>query len=479
MNMTDTVTRCLPDEELLALSSSVSMFAGIEPEAIMQFLRETSVHRLKRGDMLIENGTPARAAYLVVEGEIEVTAINGDIPVLVGVRQRGDLVGEMALLTNSRRNASLRARTDACLLAIESDLLNSWLLEQPSATLNILKVSVSRTKSAETGMIQHQHLAALGTLAAGLAHELNNPASALLRSSAMLTTAVKGWEQASWDLQAAGRANGLDRSIERLREVFLESSPPADRPDSITRSDRELAIQQWLAGLGIDAPWELAPVLVDRGWTLESLREAVQNIPVESLAASLRWLTEGGRVQDLLNDLRISAQVIGDLVAAVKSYSRLDEAPVQLVDLHDGIEQSLTILRYRLRGINVVRRYADNLPRITAYATELNQLWTNLMDNAATAMEGNGTLTITTRLEGDSIIVDVEDTGHGIPEDVQPHLFEPFFTTRPPGQGTGLGLAIVYSTVSKHAGSISVKSEPGHTRFSVQLPLTSQEHLQG
>lgn len=476
--MNESDVKCLPDPELLELIQSVSMFDTIETDDVMVFLRATHVLRLEPGQTLIENGTAATTAYLVVDGEIEVLADTADSPVLIGTRQRGDLVGEMAVLTSARRNATLRAKARACLLEIQDTLLLEWLHQHPAAILNILRTSVARMKSAEADMVQHQHLASLGTLAAGLAHELNNPASALLRSAGQLASAVEAWEQASW---ALGRRthDATVEAIDQFRHATTSDEAGRVELDALTRSDREQAFQTWLRQAGVASPWDTAPVLVDRGWTPDSMDRLLADIPVTMRADAVSWLVEGGKVHDLLGELRLSAEVIRDLVAAVKSYSRLDEAPVQLIDLHDGIEQSLVILRYQLRGITVVRNFDNEIPRISAYASQLNQLWTNLIDNAAGAMDGAGTLTISTRLAGDEAIVDMEDTGPGIPADIRERLFEPFFTTKPPGKGTGLGLAISYSTVRKHGGTIEVASEPGHTRFSVRLPVTQSMHATG
>ncbi len=217
----------------------------------------------------------------------------------------------------------------------------------------------------------------------------------------------------------------------------------------------------------------MAPALVEAGRGIDELDEIASELAPDHLSDVLWWIANGSIAHQLLHELTLSARAISEIVTAVKGYTRLDQAPVQEVNLHEGFEQALIILRHKLKGIQIHREYAEDLPKITAFASELNQVWTNLIDNAADAMDGSGTLTIRTRLEAGDIVVEIEDTGPGIPQRLQEGIFDPFFTTKPPGEGTGLGLAITFNIIRKHRGDIRLVSEPGCTRFSIYLPIAN------
>jgi signal transduction histidine kinase len=256
----------------------------------------------------------------------------------------------------------------------------------------------------------------------------------------------------------------------------------------LERGDREQEVQRWLERIGVAEAWKLAPLLVDGGWGTATLERAMRGLPAGDATVLLRWLAEGQSVFRLLQEVSTAARAISEIVAAVKAYTRLDQAPVQEVDVHEGLDVALSLLRHKLRGVIVQREYTTGLPRITASATELNQVWTNLIDNAVDALGGQGHLTIRTAPVGSSdlthgtapagireaILVEVIDSGPGIPPEVCKRLFEPFFTTKPPGQGVGLGLSITYSIVRRHGGDITVDSRPGRTSFAVSIPVRSE-----
>ena len=244
--------------------------------------------------------------------------------------------------------------------------------------------------------------------------------------------------------------------------------------DPIARSDLEDDLQDWLDEQGVEESWEIAPVLVSLGWDRQGVEELAGDFAPDHLEVLVPWLAKGAAAYSLLNEVRASAERISDIVRAVKSYSYLDQAPVQQVDLHEGLENTLIILKHKLKaGVEVKREYAPDLPRIEAYASELNQVWTNIIDNAIDAMQGRGEITLRTSARGASqVIVEICDSGPGIPAEVKERIFQPFFTTKPQGVGTGLGLHIAYNiVVDKHHGQISVESQPGETCFRVVLPV--------
>jgi len=240
----------------------------------------------------------------------------------------------------------------------------------------------------------------------------------------------------------------------------------------LARGDRESDAQAWLEDRGIDRAWELAPTLVTFGWDADTLQSLADTFADDQLSVIAPWLGVGSSVYALLDEVGRSAERISEIVGAVKSYSFLDQAPVQDVDVHQGLDNTLVILRHKLKqGVRVRRDYDAGLPRIEAYGSELNQVWTNIIDNAIDAMQGQGELTIRTYADDGHVVVEIADSGPGIPPHIQSRIFEPFFTTKPPGVGTGLGLNIAYNVVQRHMGRITVTSQPGETRFQVRLPI--------
>jgi len=325
----------------------------------------------------------------------------------------------------------------------------------------------------EVMLRQSEKLATLGRLSAGMAHELNNPAAAARRGAGQLEAAIAQLQKAQARLSDADLKPVQRQSLLALDLVAQERARKPAYLDSITRSDRESEVEAWLAGRGIPQAWEVAAPLVNLGYDPSQLTALVDGFSVPQFAAAIEWLNITSTVYALLEEIGQGTARISDLVKALKAYTYMDQGPIQTVDLHDSLDNTLIILHSKLgAGIAVHREYASDLPHIEAYGSELNQVWTNLIDNAIDAMDGKGQITLRTRHDGQWVCVDVEDNGPGIPEDIRAHIFEPFFTTKPPGKGTGLGLSICHNiVVQKHHGRIDVISGPGKTRFEVQLPL--------
>jgi signal transduction histidine kinase len=455
---------------LRTLLRDLPLFGHLGDDDLDRLVDDSALQTLQAGQVLIEEGDPATTAYVVVEGELEILRRTGGRDVPLGVRAAGEIVGEMSMLTGDRRNATVRAHTPARVLPITRAALDGILASNPAAALALLRLVMQRLKGAEAQLVGHQKMAALGTLAAGLAHELNNPAAALARGAEQLRAAVIDWEQRAEALGAMTLGSTERGTLDVLRGEMHTRAAEVALLDPLARGDRERAVQRRLEAAGFADAWQLSPLLVDAGWDVESIAALEARFAPEHRSIILWWLALGQNVLRLLHELSTSAGAISAIVTAVKGYTRLDQAPVQEVDVHEGIEQSLTILRHKLRDVGVARQYAANLSRITAYAGELNQVWTNLIDNAADAMNGHGELSIRTARDGDWVVVEIGDTGPGIPPQVQARIFEPFYTTKPPGQGTGLGLSITYSIVRKHGGDIQFDSRPGRTRAIVRLP---------
>jgi len=326
---------------------------------------------------------------------------------------------------------------------------------------------------------QQDKLATLGRLSAGMAHELNNPAAAAQRGAGQLRDALATLQDA---LMAAGAGGLSDEQLNLLKELQAMAAQRAAEPAELgvlERSDRELALQAWLQSHGVARPWEVAPSLVDAGFVPADLERVVAAFSPPQLGPVLTWLGATAAALALVAQIGHGAGRIAELVQALKSYSYMDQAPVQAVDVHQGLDSTLVMLRSKLKQLEVRREYAPDLPPIQAYGGELNQVWTNILDNAAdvlsksTGMDGKGVITIRTRRDDGHVVVEIEDNGPGIPEGLQDRLFEPFFTTKPPGQGLGLGLNISHTIVcQRHKGELTVTSRPGQTVFTATLPIS-------
>jgi signal transduction histidine kinase len=421
------------------------LFGGLDDAQMTRLVELGEIVDLAEGATLIREGDEADALYVVLDGELEVTKRSGTTEIPLARVGPGALQGEIAALEGGRRLASVRALTAAEVLRVPVGAIRELLAAGPDVALSVIRTAVGRLRGMESSLREQEKLAALGTLAAGLAHELNNPAAAALRS-----------------------VSALGRSI-AAAESSPHPTPPPRPPDAtppprsaLDRADRIAALARFTADS------DAASALVDEGWTPEALTA----IPAETLP----WLAADASVHQLLGELEMALNRISEIVTAVKGYAYLDQAPVQRIDVRVGLEQTLVILRHRLRDVEVRRELADDLPEIEAYGSELNQVWTNLIDNAIDAMDGRGTLTLRAEPEsgpdGTGVRVTVADTGSGIPPEVRARLFEPFYTTKEPGKGTGLGLHISHGVVARHGGRIEVESQPGDTRFIVTLPPT-------
>jgi PAS domain S-box-containing protein len=337
----------------------------------------------------------------------------------------------------------------------------------------VLEETLNQLNEMHNQLIIQEKMASLGKLSAGMAHELNNPAAAAQRGSAQLQTTFTQLQGIQLRL---GEQKLEPKHLEKLVELDRLARQRADTPSDLSpleRTDRESALEPWLTKQGIDTTGEVVPSLVSLGLDEKDLRELEKRFPDEKFALVVDWVSCIFTIHSLVGEIWLGTGRIATLVKALKSYTYMDQAPVQSVDVREGLDNTLIILHNKLkRGVEVVREYADDLPTIQAYASELNQVWTNIIDNAIDAMAGEGKLIVRTRTEEEWVVVEIEDNGPGIPQESQSKIFDPFFTSKEAGQGTGLGLNISRNlVVQKHQGQISVKSEPGSTCFSIRLPL--------
>jgi signal transduction histidine kinase len=447
----------------------------------LDWLCEHGHIELHEPGFIIREGEPATCLYVLMDGTIALSRRVGDDDVeTTRTDQRGAYAGAWAafLETDANRtyNASLRALTPVRMFTLSASdftvLMKQWF---PMA-LHLLEGVFYGTQRNQRAIGERERLLALGSLSAGLTHELNNPAAAAVRATSSLRERVAGMRRklaliagGAWDRSQLETLIGLqERAVEQV----------AKAPDltPLEASDREDEIADWFEEHGIGGGYELAPTFVQSGLDAPWLDQVHAIVGDDMLEGAVRWLNYTLETELLMNEIEDSTGRISTLVAAAKQYSQMDRAPHQVLDVHELLDSTLVMLSRKVGDVQVVKDYDRSLPDIPVYGAELNQVWTNIIDNALQAMGGAGTLTIRTSRVDDMLQVEIADTGPGIPDDVVGRIFEPFFTTKPVGEGTGLGLDISWRiVVNKHHGDLSVESVPGDTRFRVRLPLRDVE----
>ena len=450
----------------------VPLFANLPDDDLDRLCALVLEENIPADEILFAEGTPGDKAYVIMLGEIDILKESGGQTVLLATRKVGEVIGEMSLLDQAPRFASGRTRTDCKLLSISHENLEYLLDTSPSAARVMLSTITNRLRSTELVLRQSEKMAQLGTLTAGIAHELNNPASAALRGSEHLNNSVENFLQIYQTISTLGFSKEQWNIVVEYQDYAQRHAANPVDLDSLGRSDREEKLEMWLDENKIEKGSEYAPMLVNLGFSTTDLDKFKFTFPGSQLDISLNWFCTIFTIFSLLAEINQGTSRIGEIIKSLKSYVYLDQASVQLIDIHEGLDNTLVLLRSKLNtGIALERHYADDLPKIQAYGSELNQVWTNIIDNALDAVDGEGKITIRTSQKDDWVLVEIEDSGPGIPKDVQQKLFSPFFTTKPVGKGTGLGLNISFNIIRKHNGQIKVSSHPGSTCFTVQLPI--------
>jgi len=455
----------------------VPLFADLPGEDFDRLCTVATEENLSAGEVLFTEGDTGDKTYVIMAGEIDILKESGGRMVFIATRKAGDVIGEMSLIDQAPRFATGKARTNCKLLSISHENFEHLLNTSPSAARVLLSTISNRLRSTELVLRQSEKMAQLGTLTAGIAHELNNPASAAQRGSEHLNSAINNFQKAYQLFHEQNFSQAQWDKTNDLREYArMRASQPVDLV-SLDRSDREDEIETWLNDHKVEKNWEFVPILVNMGYRTANLEELEVNYPgPQHLAVVLRWLCSLFNIFSLLEVINQGTSRIGEIVKALKSYTYLDQAPVKPVDIHEGLDNTLVMLRSKLNtGITLERNYAEHLPKIMAYGGELNQVWTNIIANAVDAVDGKGIIKISTSQVDDWILVEIEDSGPGITEDVKERLFSPFFTTKPIGKGTGLGLNISFNIIQKHKGFIDITSQPGRTCFSVRLPINFEQ----
>lgn len=448
----------------------VPVFEDLPDDQIEWFLEQCSELILQPGDTYIRQGDPAESMFVVVEGEFQVRGeLNGEqfaFPL-----KAGEVTGVLPFSRMKRTPVTGRAVTAGRMLRFPATQFPQLVQRMPELATRLVGLMSDRIRETTRFEQQRDRLASLGKLSAGLAHELNNPASAAKRAASQLRQVLKRIKDASHDLGRRDLTPAQKAEIENLEAALIQRDEPP--PDALAASDIEEQIDSMLRSHGQKDLWQLAAELAQRGVKPSALDSLFENLDAGTARAALVRLAASIEIANLLKEIESSTSRISDLVLAIKEYTFMDQAPIQNVDVVKSLENTLTILNHKLkRGVDVKRDYRDVPLLVNSFGSELSQVWTNIIDNAVDAMSGKGELRIRTYRDDTCVVIEIGDNGPGIPAEVQPHIFEPFFTTKGVGQGTGLGLDTVQRIIRKHRGNIEVTSEPGNTRFLVWLPLT-------
>ncbi len=431
--------------------------------------------QLPPGSTIVEEGDDPNGFFILVKGRVMLTRLSEGVEMPIGQEEAPAFFGEIPVLTENPVLVSMRTLSECYLYQINCCDFLTLMHECRGFERCIFRVLYQRTRGLESFIRGREKMAALGTLAAGLAHELNNPAAALVRALRDVVPAIRELEYMNLTYGQQNPDPEHTKDWENTRDRGYEAIL-SQTVDAMTLSDREDELLEWLEDYGVTDAWKFSEPLAVAGVeisTLERLTEPWRNRPDELRDMGIRWLALSFDMMSMLKNGLRGAERISDLVGSMKSYSHLDRGAQQFVDVHEGIEDTLKLFSYKLKhGIKVCRKYDHSLPQICAYGSELNQVWTNLIDNAIDAMGEKGMLEISTYQDGNYVHVEVIDSGEGIPPEIQRRIFEPFFTTKEMGKGTGLGLDAVSRIIhNRHQGSVTVDSHPGRTCFKVCLPI--------
>jgi len=468
-------TSSSPADKVEALRR-VHVFADLPDDQLTWFADNTAELRYSAGDVLFRKGDPPAELVILLEGEFHAYWDERDHDV-VYIGRAGDQASEVTGMLPFSRMTSYqvtgRAVTDMRVLRFPVQLFPEMMQRMPVLVQRLVGIMSDRVREATTLDQQQDKLMALGKLSAGLAHELNNPAAGATRAANDLIETLKELRAADMRLCSHDLSDNQQSSIAAFERKAIDHTATAEQLNSLDQSDREDQVSEWLEAHGVSDAWKLSPNLVEAGMDSPALEQLLGEIPSTAIGDVLARVNSQLAAARLASEIKTATARISELVGAIKEYSYMDQASVQELDVHKGLENTLLILKYKLRkkDITVTRDYDQSLPRIKAYGSELNQVWTNLIVNAVDAMSTGGKLKVRTKREPTDIMIEIRDNGAGIPPEVRSRIFEPFFTIKAVGEGTGLGLDTVARIVRKHRGNVRFESKPGDTCFQVRLPI--------
>lgn len=457
----------------LAELRSVDLFDDLDDEDLALWVPVSTVRLLAPGEVIAEQGVEVDGLHLLLEGTAQSFMITRGRAEPVGRQQAPTWMGAIAALTGNPLPVRMQAQSECRVGFVENEDFRRLALAQPSVHQRVMH-QVAPVMSRVTEMEQNrERLASLGTMAAGLAHELNNPASAAQRAAGYMAEALNVLSSTLGRFVEAGLKRDEAERLVALQRDAVARAQSRTALDELDAADAEDELLVRLEQLGVPQAWELAEPLaaagIDRAWI-----DGVAAVAGPATDAAVQWIAATLTARSLALELQQSTQQMSDLVSAVKSYAFMDRGDLVETDLHEGLETTLTVLKHKLKpaSIEIVRQYDRSLPKLTVRGSELNQVWTNLIDNAIDALGEHGTITITTEHDGSCARVDISDDGPGIPEEIRERVFDSFFTTKDIGRGTGLGLATARRiVVDRHDGALTLESQPGRTTFHVSLPV--------
>ncbi|MEU0501446.1 ATP-binding protein [Nocardia sp. NPDC005998] len=484
MNSRETADRsthlvCDPDE-----LRSLFLFEKLTDAQLDLLCTDGRIEIVEPG-LVFREGDPATCFYVMIDGEVQLTKLSGGAEIEMSrTDYRGAYAGAWTAYLGDKADqnytASMYVTRRSRFFVLDAGSFSRMMHEWFPMAVHLLEGAFFGNRNNLERINQRERLLALGSLSAGLTHELNNPAAAAVRATSGLRDRIAGMRH-KLAMMAQGKFDTTSlEALVRLQEEAAAQVAKAPELTTLEAAEREDILSEWLEDHGIDDGWNLAPNFVQAGFDvdwLERVSATLEGSPNQVFQGAIRWLNYTIETELLMNEIADSTTRISTLIGAAKQYSQMDRAPFQVVDIHDLLDSTLVMLSRKIGdGVKVVKEYDRTLPEVPCYAAELNQVWTNLIDNAVYAMNGNGKLTIRTRHENDCAVIEIGDTGPGVPPEARSRIFEPFFTTKPVGEGTGLGLDISFRiVVNKHHGDIQLDSEPGNTRFTVWLPLHRPE----